>query len=171
MYGGQRRRRSGRSRRRSCGWAPRARIHAASSPPTNTRASQIWRLGHNTIHGDTSTETLEGVAYREMRRGGGGGRVGVEEDDAAGLLDAGVPRGEVDRIERVGGCGGRGCSGQRGGGLPGGGHGRRRSATAKMKSPGVFSKSFQCTRRENGFFFTFLRGHSLVKRAPTNLTL
>jgi len=36
--------------------------------------------------------------HREMRRGGGGGRVGVEEDDAAGLLDAGVPRGEVDRI-------------------------------------------------------------------------
>lgn len=45
--------------------------------------------------------TLEGVAYRETRRGGGGGRFRVEEDDAAGLLDAGVPRGEVDRIERV----------------------------------------------------------------------
>ena len=77
------------------------REHAYTRLPPhlhNTRTSQIWRSGHNTIHGDTSTETLEGVAYREMRRGGGGGRVGVEEDDAAGLLDAGVPRGEVDRI-------------------------------------------------------------------------
>jgi len=137
-------------------WLGTASTHTRGFLPTyNTRTSQIWRSGHNTIHGDTSTETLEGVAYREMRREGGGGRVGVEEDDAAGLLDAGIPRGEVDRIERVGGCGGRGCSGQRGGGLPGGGHGRRRSATAKMKSPGVFSKSFQCTRRENGFFLLF----------------
>jgi hypothetical protein len=35
------------------------------------------------------------VAHREVGRGGGG-RVRVEEDDATGLFDTGVTRGEVN---------------------------------------------------------------------------
>jgi len=53
-------------------------------------------VGHVVGHREHAYTRLP--PHREMRRGGGGGRVGVEEDDAAGLLDAGVPRGEVDRI-------------------------------------------------------------------------
>lgn len=56
-------------------------------------------VGHVIGHGEHAHPRLP--PHRETRRGGGGGRFRVEEDDAAGLLDAGVPRGEVDRIERV----------------------------------------------------------------------
>lgn len=56
----------------------------------------------------------------------------MEEDDAAGLLDSGVPRGEVDRVERAGGGG-------RGGGLAGGRHGGRRAATDEI-GEGYFRK-------------------------------
>lgn len=50
----------------------------------------------------------------------------MEEDDAAGLLDAGVPGGEGDRLERARGRGGRRGRGE-GGGIAGVRHGRRGS--------------------------------------------
>lgn len=51
-------------------------------------------VGHVVGHGEHAHPRLP--PHREMRPGGGGGRVGVEDDDAAGLLDARVSRGEVD---------------------------------------------------------------------------
>lgn len=60
------------------------------------RKRQLWTSGQNPIHRNSNPKTLEVVAHWEVGRGRCGGWVGVEEDDAAGLLDAGVSRGEVD---------------------------------------------------------------------------
>lgn len=124
VCGGRRRRRNGRSRRRSCGWARRARIPAASSPPTNIHGGAN-RGGQAHVTRPYPRKSQSGVAYREMRPGGGGGRVGVEDDDTAGLLDARVSRGEVDWLQRAVGGRGRGGRWLRGSGLATGRHGRR----------------------------------------------
>jgi len=51
-------------------------------------------VGHVVGHGEHAHPRLP--PQRDMRPGGGRGRVGVEDDDAAGLLDARVSGREVD---------------------------------------------------------------------------
>lgn len=70
---GRRRRRNGRSRRRSCGWARRARTPAASSPTTNThgRANQVTR---SHPHGNPYQSWLTGTWDQEAAAGGSGWR-------------------------------------------------------------------------------------------------
>jgi len=131
--GGRRHRRNGRSRRRSCGWARRARTPAASSPPTNTHG-RANRGGQAHVTRPYPRKSQSGVAYREMRPGGGGGRVGVEDDDAAGLLDARVSRGEVDWLQRAVRGGGRGRRWLRGSRLATARHGRGKGDGEEISS-------------------------------------
>lgn len=133
--GGRRRRRNGRSQRRSYDWARRACTPAASSPPTNTHG-RANRGGQVHVTRPYPRKSQSGVAYREMRPGGGGGgRVGVEDDDAAGLLDARVSRGKVDWLQRAfGGWGRRSRRWMRSGGLVAGRHGRRKGDGEEISS-------------------------------------
>ena len=61
---------------------PHLQIH------TGEPTVEVRFMSLDPIHGNPNQD-------REMRPGGGGW-VGVEDDDAAGLLDARVSRGEVD---------------------------------------------------------------------------
>jgi hypothetical protein len=62
--GGRRRRRSGRSRRRSCGWARPARTPAVSSLPANTPRERMLEVTKPyTIHEQQRYRTLEGLVW------------------------------------------------------------------------------------------------------------